>query len=136
MPTVSVIVPNYNYAQFLDQRLQSILNQTYQDFEVLCLDDASTDNSREIISRYLSHGRFRVYYNEHNSASAFGQWHRGIELAQGEYIWIAEADDYADREFLSSLVAVLEAHPAGGLAYCQSWRVNEGGEIISSCRRG
>ena len=51
-PLVSVVVPNYNYARYLDARLSSILNQTFQDFELILLDDASTDNSLEVLDRY------------------------------------------------------------------------------------
>ena len=74
-PTVSVIVPNYNHQAFLKQRLDSILNQTYQDFEVLLLDDCSPDNSREILKAYAEEDdRITCYFNEVNSGSTFAQW--------------------------------------------------------------
>jgi len=89
--TVSVIVPNYNHAEFLKQRIESILNQTYTDFELIMLDDFSTDNSSEIIDDFTA--RFlniRSYYNKDNSGSPFAQWDLGVNLAKGEFIWIAE----------------------------------------------
>ena len=64
MPTVSVIVPNYNHGRFLQQRIESILRQTYQDFELILLDDCSTDESRAVLSQYVGDPRVRVEFNE------------------------------------------------------------------------
>ena len=89
MPKVSVIIPNYNHAQFLEQRIQSVLDQTYQDFEIIYLDDASTDNSNEVFAKFANNSRIRAIYNQTNSGSPFKQWNKGIRLAQGEYVWIA-----------------------------------------------
>ena len=108
MPLVSVIVPNYNHAPFLRLRLDSIFNQTFQDFEVIILDDCSTDNSKEIIEEYRNRPQVsHVVYNETNSGSPFKQWAKGFDLAQGEYIWIAESDDWAELAFLEVFISVL-----------------------------
>src|SRR5260370_20691240 len=96
MPTVSVIIPNYNHARYLRQRIESVLRQTYQDFEVILLDDCSTDDSRSILSSYAGDSRVRMEFNEVNSGSTFKQWNKGVRLARVEYVWIAESDDYAD----------------------------------------
>jgi glycosyltransferase involved in cell wall biosynthesis len=125
MPKVSVIVPNYNHGRFLKRRIHSILNQTYQDLELIYLDDCSTDNSEEIFSLFRYHAKIRAFYNTENSGSAFKQCNKGIRLAQGEYIWVAEADDYAERDFLKIMVTALDEHPSVGLAYCQSLAVDE-----------
>lgn len=130
MPKVSVIIPNYNHAQFLEQRIQSILDQTFQDFEIIYLDDASTDNSNEIFAKFTSDPRIRAIYNQENSGSPFKQWNKGIRLAQGDYIWIAESDDYADRRLLAELVDQLDNNPTVGLAYCSSWFVNKFNQIM------
>lgn len=104
-PYVSVIIPNYNHAKYLDQRIQSVLDQTYQNFEVIILDDKSTDNSREVIEKYRSNPHVsNIEYNEENSGSTFKQWHKGFGLAKGELIWIAESDDYCTIDFLERLV--------------------------------
>ena len=84
MPAVSVIVPNYNHARFLRKRIDSILNQTFQDFELILLDDCSTDESRSILSEYASDPRVRLELNEVNSGSPFKQWNKGIRIARGE----------------------------------------------------
>jgi glycosyltransferase involved in cell wall biosynthesis len=128
MPKVSVIIPNYNHAPYLRQRIETVLVQTYQDFEVILLDDCSTDESRAIISEYVKDPRVRIQFNERNSGSTFKQWNKGIRLAQGEYIWVAESDDYADKRLLERLVGILEAEPEVTFAYCRSWRVTRDGQ--------
>jgi glycosyltransferase involved in cell wall biosynthesis len=130
MPKVSVIIPNYNHARFLEQRIQSILDQTYRDFEIIYLDDCSTDNSNEVFAKFADNPRIRAICNQTNSGSPFKQWNKGIKHANGEYIWIAEADDYAEPKFLESLVPILDDNSQVGLAYCQSWQVDEFGNII------
>lgn len=124
-PIVSVVVPNYNHARFLRQRLDSILAQSYQDFELILLDDCSTDESRSVLREYASDPRVRLDFNDANSGSTFKQWNKGVRLAQGKYIWLAESDDYCDSHFLQRLVALLDADPEVMIAYCRSWRVSD-----------
>ena len=131
MPAVSVIVPNYNHARFLKQRMDSILNQTFQDFELILLDDCSTDNSRSILSSYASDPRVRLEFNEKNSGSPFKQWNKGVRLARNEYVWIAESDDYAGARLLERLVSILATNPDVVLAYCRSWLLTEGDRIAA-----
>jgi glycosyltransferase involved in cell wall biosynthesis len=88
---VSVVVPNYNHARFLRKRVDSILGQTFQDFELILLDDCSTDDSRSVLSKYADDPRVRIEFNEVNSGSTFKQWNKGVWLAHGEYVWIAES---------------------------------------------
>ncbi|MFC6102633.1 glycosyltransferase family 2 protein [Olivibacter domesticus] len=126
---VSVIVPNYNHGEFLKARLDSILNQTFSDFEVIILDDCSTDDSKYYIEQYRSHEKVsNIIYNTTNSGSAFQQWDRGINLAQGQYIWIAESDDWCEPGFLDALVGQMEIDVNCAISYCQS-SVLFGGEI-------
>ena len=113
-PKVSVIIPNYNHAKYLDQRIQSVLNQTYQDFEVIILDDCSPDDgaSRAVIEKYRSNPHVsHIVYNEKNSGSTFIQWQKGFSLAQGEIIWIAESDDWCELNFLETLMTLWDKHP-------------------------
>ena len=128
---VSIIIPNYNHALYLAQRIESVLSQTYQDFELIILDDCSTDNSRSIINKYAAQDkRIQTVFNITNSGSPFAQWNKGVSLAQGEYIWIAESDDYAHQALLETLVPLLDQCPKVGLAYCQSYKVNQDNDII------
>lgn len=130
MATVSIIIPNYNHGKFLERRIQSVLNQTYQDFEVILLDDASTDNSREIIETFRNSPRFKIILNDENSGSVFKQWKRGIDNADGKYIWIAESDDEASPELLETLVRQLDKSKSIVLAYCQSLAIDSEGNIL------
>ena len=131
MPTVSVIVPNFCHAPYLEERIGSILTQTYRDFELILLDDCSTDNSREILERYRQHPNVsRIVYNEQNSGSPFSQWEKGIKLATGKYIWIAESDDFSSPLFLERSVGVLEAHPECTLVFCSGHVVNKESQIL------
>ena len=128
MPSVSVVIPNYNHAPYLRQRIDSVLQQTFEDFEVILLDDCSTDESRSIISEYANHARIRIEFNEVNSGSTFKQWKKGIGLARGDYIWVAESDDYADVRLLEKLVKILDEEPEVTFAYCRSFRVARDGQ--------
>ena len=130
MQKVSVIVPNYNHARFLQQRIESILNQTYSDFDLLILDDMSPDNSREVIERYRQNPRVRIEYNTANSGSTYLQWKKGLSLTTSEYVWIAESDDYADSDLLNCLVARLDAHPQAGLAVADSTIVDDNNNAL------
>ncbi|GAB3317711.1 glycosyltransferase family 2 protein [Hymenobacter humi] len=132
-PRVSVIIPNYNHARYLPRRIESVLNQTFRDIEVILMDDCSPDNSRDVIADYAARdSRISVVLNEQNSGSTFKQWNKGIAIARGEFIWIAESDDYADSTFLATLIAKLDTDADIGLAYCDSWDVNEQNQIIDT----
>ncbi len=127
---VSVIVPNYNYSQYLDARLESILNQTFQDFELIILDDKSTDDSSDVIEKYRNLPKVsQIVYNEKNTRKPCKQWYKGFKLAKGEYIWIAEADDLAEPTFLETAVRYLDAEKDASIFFCGSWQNDESGKF-------
>jgi glycosyltransferase involved in cell wall biosynthesis len=131
MPEVTIIIPNYNHAQFLKQRIESVLNQTYRDFELIILDDKSTDDSLAIIEQYSGNEKIsHIVYNDVNSGSPFKQWQLGISLAKGKYIWIAESDDYADKHLLYHLVQPFKVYNDLVLSYCQSAVVDATGKYL------
>jgi len=131
MPKVSVIIPNYNHAKFLKKRIDSVLNQTYQDFELIILDDCSLDYSKEIIESYSNHPKVSyIVKNTINSGSPFKQWKKGIELASGNYIWLAESDDYASELFLETLIKPFDEYNNLIISYCQSMLVDENNNNI------
>jgi glycosyltransferase involved in cell wall biosynthesis len=125
MPRVSVIIPNYNHARYLRQRIDTVLGQTYQDFEVILMDDCSTDDSRTVIAEYANDPRIRIELNEKNSGSTFRQWNKGVGLARGEYVWIAESDDYADERLVERLLSRLLEDSKTVFAYCRSLEISE-----------
>ena len=125
---VSIIIPNYNHASFLQERIESILNQSFQNFELIILDDFSSDNSRKIIEAYRNHPKVsHVVYNEVNSGTTFKQWNKGIALAQGEAIWIAESDDSSHPQFLEKVIAALHQNPKASIAFANSRRMDAQG---------
>jgi O-antigen biosynthesis protein len=130
--TVSVVVPNYNYAAFLRQRMDSIWSQTYPIHEVILLDDGSTDNSADVIAdlKREAGDRLHVVMNATNSGSVSRQWARGVEVATGDLVWIAEADDFAEPGFLASVVAAFD-DPEIVLSYSQSRQVNGDGQVTA-----
>lgn len=128
-PKVSVIIPNYNHALYLDERIQSVLNQSYDNFEIIILDDMSKDNSREVIEKYRSNTHVsQIIFNTQNSGSTFKQWAKGFSLAKGELIWIAESDDSCSPELLQKLVNEFEKDPELVLAYSLSMFIDEYGK--------
>ncbi|MCR5547207.1 MAG: glycosyltransferase family 2 protein [Bacteroidales bacterium] len=135
-PFVSVIVPNYNHARYLPERINSILAQTYQNFEIILLDDHSSDNSVDILNGYINDPHVSsVIINENNSGSTFIQWETGIRLAKGEIIWIAESDDSCEPVFLESLVHVFMETADCAIAYCASLWIDEDGNPINTPKK-
>lgn len=137
-PLVSVIIPNYCHACYLDKRIQSVLNQTYQNFEVIILDDCSPDDgaSREVIEKYRDNPHvLHIIYNKVNSGSPYKQWAKGADLAKGELLWIAESDDYADEHFLEVLVPQFEKEEKVSVAFCRSILFNDKGIIGPAGRK-
>ena len=106
LPLVSVVVPNYNHARYLDQRLESIFTQSYRNVEILLLDDASTDNSVAVLQRLSVASPFpcRLLLNKRNAGNVSRQWRKGIGAARGDLVWICESDDFCEPDFLEKLV--------------------------------
>ncbi|MFZ2900369.1 MAG: glycosyltransferase family A protein [Saprospiraceae bacterium] len=135
-PKVSIIVPNYNHAAFLRTRIESILGQTYQDYELIIIDDCSSDGSMDVLAPLRSHKKTSHFItNSQNSGNPFAQWKKGIELSKGEFIWIAESDDIAHLSFLEKLIFQLEKHPTIGIATCYFDVIDESGELMFNTKK-
>jgi glycosyltransferase involved in cell wall biosynthesis len=112
-PKISVCIPSYNCAPFLADAIDSVLAQSYSDFELLIIDDCSTDSSAEIISGYAAKDSRIVYLRNETNLGMVANWNRCIELAKGEYIHYLFADDlFASPECLEKMLRVLEADTA------------------------
>lgn len=121
MPKVSIIVPNYNYKKYLPKRLESIVRQAFNDYEIILLDDHSTDGSQELLIDFANKKQIKhCIINSTNTGNPFAQWKKGIELAEGEYVWIAESDDYCTPNFLAELLPLMDANPSAAFALCGS----------------
>ena len=129
LPTISVAVPNYNYAHCLPERLYTIFDQNHPVEEIIVLDDCSSDDSIPVIMK-LADERQRdltLVINEQNSGSVFAQWARAAEMARGEFLWIAEADDLSEPTFLSSLLALMKSDPDIALGFTDSKSIDADG---------
>ena len=100
---ISIIIPVYNTGKFISKCIESILKQTYMDFELLLIDDGSMDNSSEICNEYAAKdNRIRVFHQKNAGVSAARN--KGIDNAKGEYICFIDSDDWIDKQFLESLI--------------------------------
>lgn len=132
-PRVTAVVPNFNYAHLLTERLRSIDKQTMPVYELLVLDDCSTDDSLSELARIRPSLRteLALVENASNSGSVFRQWLRGATLAQGEFTWIAEADDACDPTFLQRALAPFAVDSEVVMSFTQSKQVNGEGQVIA-----
>jgi glycosyltransferase involved in cell wall biosynthesis len=129
---VSVIVPNFNHGKYLEQRINSILCQTYNDLELIILDDCSSDNSQSIIENYRDNNKVsKIIINKENSGSPFLQWELGLKHASGEYVWIAESDDLCTHDFLEQVISKFVINPNLIMSVCRTNHINEYGDIIA-----
>lgn len=130
-PTVSFVIPCYNLGHLLRECVNSILSQTYTDFEVLIMDDCSPDNTAEIAQSFKD-PRVKYIRNDHN-LGPLPNYNKGISLSSGRYIWLISADDYLrSRHVLERYVDLLDSAPRVGYAFCSGVSVVNGreGEII------
>ena len=133
LPLVSVIIPNYNHARYLTERMESVLGQTYNNYEVIILDDCSSDDSRNVIERYREDPHVSlIVYNEKNSGGVFKQWKKGLSVAEGDLLWIAESDDNCESTFLEQLVRRFTENANLSLAFCFSLLFNDEGKTWES----
>ena len=133
---ISVVVPNYNYSNYLYQRVYSILNQNYKIHELIILDDASKDNSlfyiEQIEQKISEFVNVKVVVNDINSGNAFSPWQKGMNLASGDYVWVAEADDYAKKNFLNEVVSPLKKNNNIVISYADTGFIDSNGYITKN----
>jgi glycosyltransferase involved in cell wall biosynthesis len=123
---ISIIMPVYNASRFLRQAIDSILNQSYKDYEFIIIDDGSTDDSQDIIKSYTD-PRIRYCYQSNQGVAA--TLNNGIALAKGKYIWRHDADDISLPEKLEVELNFLEEHPEFVLCACQVAFMTEVGKV-------
>ncbi len=134
-PLVSVIVPAYNHARYLPDRLDSITRQEVEDMEIVLLDDASTDGSADLLRDFAAKDhRARLLAQRENSGSPYRQWERGLAAARGRFIWIAESDDLAEPGLLRCLLDPLLRDDCLVLAFCESKRIDHNGNELGLMR--
>lgn len=127
-PAVSIIVPFYNHEKFAIDRIKSIENQGFKDFEAIILDDCSTDSTLDVVKLEIPDHRFKVFGNQKNSGSPFAQWEKGVQLALAEIVWVAEGDDSCDSNFLEVLTPYFN-DPILNIASARTQIIDENGVI-------
>nr|BFD66487.1 hypothetical protein HAGR004_15090 [Bdellovibrio sp. HAGR004] len=129
MFSISVILTSFNHADFLSEAIESTLNQTYKDFELIIWDDASTDNSWDIISRYQD-PRIRAFRNSEQMRGIHNINKAILEVAQGDFIAIHHSDDIWELDKLEKQIDFLRANPDVGAVFTNAFIINEdGGEF-------
>jgi len=128
MAKISIIIPTYNYAQYICEAIESVLNQTYKDFEIIVVDDGSTDNTKEVIKPYLN--KIKYIYQQNSGPSSARN--RGIKEAKGEYIAFLDADDIWLPQKLELQIKFMEKEKEVGLIFSDMILFNEKGIIKNS----
>jgi glycosyltransferase involved in cell wall biosynthesis len=127
-PSVSVIIPTYNYARFLTEAAESVLGQTFSDLELIIVDDGSTDNTVDVVRPYLSDDRVHYIHQENRGLSAARN--RGIRESRGEFIALLDADDVWFPSKIEKQVRLMGESPDVGLVYCKAENVSEKGDAL------
>lgn len=132
-PKISVILPCYNHADFLEERIRAVLAQTLPVSQIIFLDDASTDDSLNLARSLLLHAAAEVSFHSNacNSGSPFIQWNKGFALAKHPYVWIAETDDTCGPDLLAKLYTQLK-NTSVAIAFSQSRYIDSCGNNLGS----
>ena len=133
MVKVTVYIPTHNYGHYIDKAIESVLKQTMIDWELIVIDDGSTDNTRGIIRKFDNNSKVRIIEQENKGLNVTNNI--ALRLATGKYIMRLDADDYLDENALLVLSNILETKSEIGLVYPDYYHVNEDGEIIEIVRR-
>ena len=135
-PCVTIGVPAYNAENFLEETLDSLLAQTFEDFEIIISDNASTDRTESICRAYMAKdSRIRYVRNENNLGAAFN-YNQTFELSSSKYFKWAAADDLCAPQYLENCIEVLERRPEVILCYSRTSLINEHGKIIRQAKHG
>jgi len=132
MPKVSICIPSYNHGAFIGKTIQSVFDQTFQDFEIIVVDDCSTDNSDRVIKSFKD-SRIKFFKNEKNLGMVPNA-NKALKLAKGEFIGILNSDDYYDPKMIEAALKAFDKNPEIGFTYPSYAVVNENGEIITKVK--
>jgi glycosyltransferase involved in cell wall biosynthesis len=127
MPKVSVIIPTYNRGYIVGEAIESVLSQTFDDFEIMVVDDGSTDNTRNVVN-FINDNRIKYFYKNNGGVSSARNM--GLDKAAGEYIAFLDSDDLWPENYLQTMVTHLQTKPEYGAAYCATTLQKPDGQII------
>lgn len=125
MPKVSICIPTYNYGSFISDAIRSVLDQTFDDFELIVVDNCSTDDTRKIVEEYAaSDVRIKYYFNETNIGMV-GNWNQCLKYATGDYVKLLCADDLLEPTCIEKSVVTLDRYPQVAIVACSRLLVTE-----------
>jgi glycosyltransferase involved in cell wall biosynthesis len=128
-PLVSVVFTSYNHIEYLEQALKSILDQTYSNFELIIVDDCSSDGSQNILRQYAPRfPQIKLHLLSKNTGSYVTASNYGANLALGDFLLFAQCDDFSEITQLEKLVKAFEDHPEAGVVYSRSNLVDQSGK--------
>ncbi len=128
---ISVIIPLYNKAPYVEKAIQSVFAQTYTDWELIVIDDGSTDNSVSVVeAMHCITCSDKVRLNQQKNVGVSTTRNRGVEMAQGEYVCFLDADDWWDEHFLEEMHKAIEAYPEVGIIGTNYWYVKNGRQRV------
>ncbi len=130
-PLVSIVFTSYNHKEYLKQALDSLVNQTYPNLEIIIIDDCSTDGSQEILKEYNSYKHINLKLETKNSGSYVKASNYGASFAKGEYILFAQCDDFAEAIQIEVLIKEFEKNPSVGVVFSKSQLVDEKGIVFT-----
>lgn len=131
-PKLSIVFTSYNHKEYLKQALDSLVGQTFQDFELIIIDDCSTDGSQEVLKAYEGNEKVRLYLQEKNSGSYVKASNLGASYARGEFMLFAQCDDFAEPTQIETLMKAFDSSSAVGVSFCRSSLVDERGKVIGN----
>ncbi len=131
-PVITAVVPSYNHGRYIEQRIRSILDQSYPNIDLIVIDDKSPDDSDTVIRRLRDQYGFTYIRRDRNSGTPFSAWAYAAEKAAGDFIWICESDDVALPDFAATAVDRLCQDTKAALYYCNSHVIDTEGAIIGS----
>ncbi len=134
MNLVSIIIPTYNNANTICRAVDSCINQTYKNIEIIVIDDGSTDNTKEILSKYKTDERFKYIYQENQERSVARN--HGLDIAKGEYIQFLDSDDEIYLDKIEKQVEFLKKNIEYFMVYCGVEYIDKNGKCISTLEKG
>lgn len=127
-PRVTIYITNFNYARFIDKAIQSVINQTYSNIELIVIDDGSTDNSKEVLAKYIRDENINIVFQENKGLNRTNNI--ALRMAQGEFIMRLDADDFLAPDAVEKMVTIFVDNPEMGLVFPDYYYVNLDNHVI------
>lgn len=131
---VTIYITNFNYSEYIDKSIKSALDQTYKNLEIIIVDDNSTDNSKDLLNKYIKHPKIKIIFNKKN-LGLLKSSNIAIKASNGEYIMRLDADDYLDKKIIEIFVKKIKKKPKVAMVYADYYEVNSLGTKLNSVKQ-